>query len=699
MFRYMMIFMIVVPSSYGNMDQEKLLLSEITEFDSLYVRFVSNWPFGPSHAVLATDYHVLLASGGGVYVLNIDDPANPFVATDTIRTRGFVTSLRIMYLSPPAVVLYVGAGNAGIEVWDMLDVLRPERMCVYDTPGYTYDYDAMGTFKQTETYVAAGDSGLRIISLWPQPEELGYYYTPGSARGIRFNPNLCYVADGYSGLRIIDVSDPYNPYEIGSYDTDGYANAVDVYWNHPEYYAYIADGEDNVIILDINDPSNPQYAGQYYDPFTYTNNVEVKGNYLFLSNGFDGFEVITLGIPPQPVSSHNTPGYACDAAYSFIHDCALVADRSGGLRIIDINLMDQELGYYDVPGWAVGVFVAGTYAYIADGTGGLRVLDISTITYPTETGYCNTDGFAWKVYVSGSYAYVAANLDGLTVIDITSPINPQVVSTYNTAGHARDVYIVEPRAYVADGSNGLRIIDISEPSNPQEVGYCDTPDYACGVFVADSFVYIADGDSGLRIINISNPTNPYEVGFYDTPGYAQKVHIIDSIVYVADGSEGLRIINVSIPSNPVEIGYNDTPGNAYDVYVANPYAYIADGDSGLRVIDITTSSNPQEVGYYTTPDDAYGICALDSLIFVADTKCGLQIYSNMLIGVKETSSAPVKSSSFGAVIFSGPLLLPEGKNCKVFDITGREIQTINPAPGIYFIEVDGKITRKVVKVR
>jgi len=43
--------------------------------------------------------------------------------------------------------------------------------------------------------------------------------------------------------------------------------------------------------------------------------------------------------------------------------------------------------------------------------------------------------------------------------------------------------------------------------------------------------------------------------------------------------------------------------------------------------------------------------------------------------------------------------LPEGKECKVFDITGRVIIPDKMKPGIYFIEIDGQITQKVVKVR
>ncbi|MBA7703424.1 hypothetical protein ES703_112210 [subsurface metagenome] len=68
-------------------------------------------------------------------------------------------------------------------------------------------------------------------------------------------------------------------------------------------------------------------------------------------------------------------------------------------------------------------------------------------------------------------------------------------------------------------------------------------------------------------------------------------------------------------------------------------------------------------------------------------------------GIEEDKVESVKSSNFGATIFSGPLLLPEGKRYKVYDVTGRTVAPDKIKPGIYFIEIDGKITKKVVKVR
>jgi hypothetical protein len=127
------------------------------------------------------------------------------------------------------------------------------------------------------------------------------------------------------------------------------------------------------------------------------------------------------------------------------------------------------------------------------------VIDITTPSNPREVGYYNKPGDACGVAVAGSYAYVADGNSGLRIIDITTPSNPQEVGYYNTPYYAYGVAIAGDYAYVADGGSGLRVIDISTPSNPQEVGYYDTPSLAYEVAVAGNYVYVADNSAGLQI--------------------------------------------------------------------------------------------------------------------------------------------------------------------------------------------------------
>ena len=58
-----------------------------------------------------------------------------------------------------------------------------------------------------------------------------------------------------------------------------------------------------------------------------------------------------------------------------------------------------------------------------------------------------------------------------------------------------------------------------------------------------------------------------------------------------------------------------------------------------------------------------------------------------------------KSKCQATIFHSRPLQLPKGKKCKVYGVAGRIVEPTKIQPGIYFIEVDGVVTQKVVKVR
>jgi len=69
------------------------------------------------------------------------------------------------------------------------------------------------------------------------------------------------------------------------------------------------------------------------------------------------------------------------------------------------------------------------------------------------------------------------------------------------------------------------------------------------------------------------------------------------------------------------------------------------------------------------------------------------------VSVEENEPSVVAGKGVTTTIFRGPLQIPEGKKCKVFDIAGRVVEPNNVTRGIYFIEMDDRIVQKVVKVR
>ena len=90
-------------------------------------------------------------------------------------------------------------------------------------------------------YVADGGSGLRVINVAnpAAPTEVGFYDTPGLRLQRRGSGGQLRLRRRWgSGLRVINVANPAAPTEVGAYDTPGTAYDVAVAGS----YAYVADG-------------------------------------------------------------------------------------------------------------------------------------------------------------------------------------------------------------------------------------------------------------------------------------------------------------------------------------------------------------------------------------------------------------------------------------------------------------------------
>ena len=298
------------------------------------------------------------------------------------------------------------------------------------------------------------------------PTLVGNYDTSGLAYGVQVVGNYAYVADGGSGLQIIDISNPTTPTLKGNYDTSGSAVGVQVVGN----YAYVADYYSGLQIIDISNPTTPTLKGNY-DTSGYAWGVQVVGNYAYVAAGGSGLQIIDISNPTTPTLKGNYGTYYAQGV-QVVGNYAYVADYTSGLQIIDISNPTTPIlkGNYDTSGYAEGVQVVGNYAYVTDRDSGLQIIDISNPTTPTHKGNYDTSGSAYGVQVVGDYAYVADGDSGLQIIDISNPTNPTLKGNYDTSGSALNVQIIGNYAYVADDASGLQIIDVSEFLN-----YTTTP--------------------------------------------------------------------------------------------------------------------------------------------------------------------------------------------------------------------------------
>lgn len=94
--------------------------------------------------------------------------------------------------------------------------------------------------------------------------------------------DYAFVADDWSGLQVIDVSDPENPTWAGACNDFMAANGVTLVGDR----AYVAAMDWGVQVVDISDPTDPQRVGEYNTPGL-ARRIAVSLPYLYVAE-FDG---------------------------------------------------------------------------------------------------------------------------------------------------------------------------------------------------------------------------------------------------------------------------------------------------------------------------------------------------------------------------------------------------------------------------
>jgi hypothetical protein len=116
------------------------------------------------------------------------------------------------------------------------------------------------------------------------------------------------VAADFNGMRIIDVSSPAKPREVGSFEGPGNVTQITVVGK----CAYLADYSGGVYLVDISDPRTPRQVSRYGDFIV--GDVAVAGNYALLAAG--ELHVIDVARPDRPREAGRFSQQDCDTAWS-----------------------------------------------------------------------------------------------------------------------------------------------------------------------------------------------------------------------------------------------------------------------------------------------------------------------------------------------------------------------------------------------
>ncbi|MBD3337228.1 MAG: hypothetical protein GF355_17075, partial [Candidatus Eisenbacteria bacterium] len=248
------------------------------------------------------------------------------------------------------------------------------------------------------------------------------------------------VRDGYAyvingdGFRVVDVSIPNSPQHAAFLPLDTSLRDIVVSGD----YAYLASRIDGLKVIDISDPENPFEAGGYTDVYAIAWQAEVAGDYAYVAHSANGLTVLDIQdlAEPEHLASTGSLTETRDVAYG--DGLAYAADGTEGLRIFDVadpaqpNEIATFGGFY---GWRL--LVSGDLLYMIEAIPNqhdfLHIIDVSDPTTPTELSSMQfqENEVMWDLVKFGDYLYVAGDNAGVRIIDVAEPAAPMEIGFYD----------------------------------------------------------------------------------------------------------------------------------------------------------------------------------------------------------------------------------------------------------------------------
>jgi hypothetical protein len=225
----------------------------------------------------------------GVEIVDFTDINNPSL----IGSYTFPEASPHVWFEQHIVVLgprgYVTDGRLGFWIMDFSDPENPDTFSNFDIDPDDQVKACDIFVVDTLVYVAYSDSGLYVVNVSNpySPYEITHYVTPSPALAVFVQDDKAYVACGDSGLYIFDVSNPQVPVELGRYDTPGKAQAVYV----SGYLVYVADGESGLRIINSFNPINPVEVG-YYNTADRASDVVARGDTIYVADLTGGLYIL-----------------------------------------------------------------------------------------------------------------------------------------------------------------------------------------------------------------------------------------------------------------------------------------------------------------------------------------------------------------------------------------------------------------------
>jgi len=178
--------------------------------------------------------------GGGLYMMDINEPLNPvFVGCAKGGEYGTHDTQCVTYNGPDRRYtgheLCLNSNGAEFEIMDVTDKANPVSLSTGSSPAAAYIHqgwlsdDQRYFYQNDEADVLRGNMERTRTLIWDladleDPILINQFMgsMPASAHNLYIKDGFMYQANYRYGMHVLDISDPVNPVEVGTFDTTPY---------------------------------------------------------------------------------------------------------------------------------------------------------------------------------------------------------------------------------------------------------------------------------------------------------------------------------------------------------------------------------------------------------------------------------------------------------------------------------------------
>ncbi|SEA12639.1 Uncharacterized conserved protein [Desulfuromusa kysingii] len=270
-------------------------------------------------------------SRGGVLLKNLDETSHKATTISSRWGESFAAKDNL---------LFIAQDKMGIEILDISDPATPQPVAVWDhLPSMRL------AILNNYLLSANGASGLNLVDISDlQNPVIVDVIAAVHVLDVAAQGNHVYVASKDEGLIIYQLMNSGQLQRVGQLQTPfpmnqfDYAVAVQVHGD----IAYVANGRSGLLIIDVKKPDKPKILSSMALPGS-CKDIHIIGSKIFVTSHRGGINVINVEHPKKPILMNNIPLSGLSRGVRVIDDIIYVGQRERGVAAVPVPVMAHKV--------------------------------------------------------------------------------------------------------------------------------------------------------------------------------------------------------------------------------------------------------------------------------------------------------------------------------------------------------------------